>query len=1010
MRSLRPTRRTAAVSSLAVALVLTLLAVVAPAGAQAPTPLAPSPLEGYAYDEPFFPGARYDRGVPTPDSILGFTLGSRPASPAQIEAVITALAKESKRTKLVRYGTTHEGRPLHYLVLASEANIARLDALRADLAKLADPRAIDAAAADKLAEKLPAVAWMAYTIHGNELSSSDAALAAAYHLAAGNGDDVKALLAELVVIIDPLMNPDGRERYLTMAQQNRTTQPSVDDQSVLHSEVWPSGRMNHYLFDMNRDWLWATQPETRGRIAAISQWHPHFFMESHEMWSQDTFLFLPPREPINPHFPEHTRRWSEAFAQDHAAAFDARGWRYYTGEWSDNWYPGYSSSWAPLRGAIANLYEQARIHTDAVRREDGTLETYRESVHKQLVSTMANLGSLAKNRRAVLRDFLAEKRACVAPDAAPAPRTFALPPSANTARWAQFLDLLHTQGIEYQAAEKPFTASGTDRLSLAVTDREFPAGTILIPGRQPMARLVATLLEFDPRMKTETLVEERRELLRFDRSRFYDITGWSATMLYDLECVTLAGEPPAAAGARIATSAPARPAGRIEKPGTTVGWVIDGADDASVTAAGRLMERGVRVRVSNKPFTFDGRAYTRGSVVVTRKDNTLFKGGLEQALGEVAQVAGVVATGLVSGMGPGDIPDLGGEHFVLLHQPRIALLGREPFDPNTYGECWYVIDHVLGLRASYLDFNQIGGTDLRRYNVIVLPPGDPAALKDKMESLRAWVQAGGTLVAFESSAEAVARETEGIGSIRLLPDILAKPEPYLQAVIREWEGRTAGVDVASVWSFTAPSGERATPFPWKGAALAGDDSPSEDEIKRRDDWRRIFMPQGAVLAGRVDDRSWLTAGCGDYVPVMYGSGVVLAVPPGVEAPVRAGYFTPAPPAPEAPVVTASGEATVATTESDDDTRAEKEDEPPPGWTIAPPGHELRLRMSGLLWPEAAERLANSALLARESVGSGQVILFAFNPVFRASTPGTARVFTNAVVYGPGMGARQPIVP
>ena len=285
---------------------------------------APSPIDGYRYDAPFFPGATYDPAVPSPDSVLGFALGSRPASPAQIEAVITRIAQQSRRARLVRYGTTHEGRPLHYVVLASEANLARLDALQADLARLADPRTVSAAEADRLAAGLPAVAWMAYSIHGNELSSSDAALAAIHHLAAGTGDDVKALLAEIIVIIDPLMNPDGRERYLTMAQQNRTVQPSIDDQSVLHSEVWPSGRMNHYLFDMNRDWLWATQPETRGRIEAISRWNPHYFMKSHEMGSQDTFLFLPAREPLNTHFPPHALRWAETFAQDHAAAFDGK--------------------------------------------------------------------------------------------------------------------------------------------------------------------------------------------------------------------------------------------------------------------------------------------------------------------------------------------------------------------------------------------------------------------------------------------------------------------------------------------------------------------------------------------------------------------------------------------------------------------------------------------------------------------------------------------------------------
>lgn len=957
--------------------------------------LPPSPLPGITYDVPFFPGAEYDPAVPSPDSVLGFPVGSKAATPAQIEEVITTLAETSPRVKLSRYATTHEGRGLHYLVIASEANRARLSELQSDYGRLADPRGLKSREGDKLTDTLPALAWMAYSIHGDELSGADAALAVAYHLAASTGEDVANLLDNLVVIIDPLMNPDGRARCLNMVAQNRTHQPSIDDQSLLHSDIWPGGRSNHYFFDMNRDWLWASQPESRGRIKAISAWHPQYFMESHEMWSQDTFLFTPAREPLNPNFPKHSFRWAGKFAEDHAAAFDALGWRYYTGEWLEEWYPGYSSSWAPLRGAVGNLYEQASIVTDAVQREEGILETYRESVHKQLVSTMSNLDTLARNRRAILSDFLAEKRDCVSPDAPHSSVTYALPPTANKARWKRFLDLMQIQGFEAYEAKKPFAASGTDRLGLEVTDQELPAGTLLIPGLQPEARLLATLMEFDPHMTTEFLTEERRELLRFDRTRLYEVTGWSASMLFDLECYALTGKVLKKADAEpMDLGASASETGLVSTE-TTVGYVIDGADDASVITAGRLMERGVQVRAADKALVFGGQDYSRGSILVTLKDNQNFNGDLAGVINEVTTEVGITARSLSTGLGAGDLPDLGGEHFVLLHAPRIAVIGETPFSPYSFGTCWYTIDHILGLRAAYLDVAKISKMDLRRYNVIVLPSGPPDALKDRMDDLRAWVKAGGTLIAIDGSTAAIAREEGGIGSIRCLPDILAKPEPYVQAIIREWEGQTTVVDPEAVWSHTAPTGDRAPDIPWLGAGLYAGEKPDEDERKRRDEWRRIFMPRGAIVAGRIDDRSWLTAGCSDYLPLIYSAKNVLMVPPTVEAPVRVGFFHPAPGEDDA--------VEVADTDKDN----EKE-EPTPGWTIAPPGYELRMRMSGLLWPEAAERIANSACVARDEVGDGQVILFASNPLFRASTPGTERLFINAVICGPGMGAYQPV--
>ncbi len=994
----------------------------------------PAPLPGLTHEAGFFPGAAHDPAIPTPDSILGFRLGDKPVTHAQIESVIKAIANASPRAKLIQYGTTHEGRALYYLVIATPERIARLDGLKSDLARLADPRSMkDSAALDRLARDLPAIAWMAYCIHGDEMSGSDAALAVAHHLAAGQDDDVRSLLENLVVIIDPLMNPDGRDRWVRMIAENRTAQPSVDDQSLLHAGVWPSGRMNHYLFDLNRDWIFATQPETRGRLGAIRDWHPHYFMESHEMGSQDTFLFMPAREPYNPNYPAHVRRWVDVFAAEQAEAFDAHGWRYYTGEWNEEWYPGYSSSWAAPRGAVENLYEQASISTDAVRRPEGTLEPYREAVHKQLVASMANLGTLAANRQKVLADFLADRRAVLADDSPYAQRTFAVVPGANPSRFRVFLDLLAIQGFESHAASEPFRAAARDRLGREA-EHEFPAGTILIPNRQPLAHLLAAMLEFDPRMTPEFLTEERRELLRFDRSRLYDITGWSIPMLFDVECYELASSPSVQVQgpARSPDDPPVQEQSRPQSPSVpsppnqstaaspaATAFLIDGADDRSVVAAARLMDRGVWVRITNKPTELGGRKFARGSVVVTRKDNPPAPGAAGDALADtvtaVSLEVDLAFSAVGTGMAPGDAPDLGGEHFVLLHPPRIAVLGRDTTSPYSYGQAWHTIDHVLGVRASYLDADQAGGADLRRYNVLVVPEGARAWIGQNTETLRSWVRAGGTLVAPGSSAGALATE-KGIGQARLLSEVIAKPDPYIQSVIREWGGVSAAPDPAAVWAVTPPAGEHAVEYPWDGT---GENRPSEEELKRRDEWRRIFSPQGVILAARVDDRSWLTAGCADSLPVLFGGSGALVVPAGVQAPVRFGVFSPAPVPPPTPPTAQpdpSPEPSSPKTENREPTTGAA---PPPetpspkpkaGWTIAPPGYELRLRMSGLLWPEAAERLANTAYVTREALGAGQVILFADDPNFRAATLGTRRLFANAVVYGPGMGASQPIQP
>ncbi len=970
-------------------------------------PLPLTVMEELAYDEPFVLGAQYDAAVPSPENLLGFPLGQRFASPTEIERCLRAWCDTSPRLLLVEYARSHENRPLYYLVISSPENLARRKQIQADLARLADPRGLSDAEAEQLLARLPGVAWFAYSIHGNETSGADAALAVIYHLAAAGNPEVADLLTNLVVIVDPMMNPDGRHRFLQQTLVHGGAMPNVDDQSLQHRGYWPSGRTNHYLFDLNRDWILGIHPETRGRIRGIRQWHPLLVIDAHEMGALNTYLFSPARDPRNPHYPERRYYWGDVFARDQAAAFDRRGWVYYTGEWADDWYAGYSS-WAAFRGSLFILYEQARVARDAVRRPEGTLLTYRESVHHQITSTLANLRTLREHAATLLREFLAERRENLSKKGRYANCTFAVLPTGNEARKRAFLDLMELQGIEVFTNERDFEVTDAcDQLGRVHSKLTVPAGTLLIPNRQPEARLVAAMLEFDPHIPEATLQKERQEILRHDESRMYDVTAWNITMLYGLEALSLPRDlPREAVPVELTDLAPGLQPG----PGKAVALVFDGEDDRSVAAAARLLEHGVQVRVADRAFTFNERAFARGSVLVTVIDNTREYGDLLDLVARTAHELAIPVWPISTGLGEGDLPDLGGQHFRLLAQPRIAVLAHGTTSSNDFGAIWYNLDQRLGIRHSHLNQERLTDVDLRRYNVLVLPDRYPSPSDSTVvASLRDWITAGGTLVAIGQSAAELATPSASFVQARKLLDVLDDLDRYELAIHREWQARIGQTpSLADVWSHVASP---ELTYPWQGetypftgtaAEASLPDTRREDdrrqatrtkELRKRDSWQTLFMPQGVFLAGRTDDQHWLTFGCGEPLPLLYGSAVgraqVLMAADGVEAPVRMGTFVP------------------REDDRDSDGMAEPEKL---GWGPVPSGQMLYLRMSGLLWPEASHRLANSAYVTREKVGQGQVILFASPPAFRGAALGTTRLLANALIYGPGLGTQQPVKP
>jgi hypothetical protein len=597
----------------------------------------------------------------------------------------------------------------------------------------------------------------------------------------------------------------------------------------------------------------------------------------------------------------------------------------------------------------------------------------------------------------------------VDPKGAYANRTFAILPSANRSRRDDLLALMKLQAIEVFEASADFTASrATDQVGREQINQRIPAGTILIPNRQPLAHLAAAMLEFDPQLSPAVLADERRELLLKGTTRIYDTTAWNLTMMFGLESLMLEMELPASVRP-VAESKPPSPA--LKEPSAQpVAYVFDGTDDRSVAAAARLMERGVQVRAAEKASTFGNHSFPRGSVLVTMLDNRAFAGDLRQTIKKTAQELGLAPVAVSTGLGIGDLPDLGGRRFRRLEPPRVALMGRGSFSVTDYGATWFVLDHHLDIRHSNLD--ESGERfDFSRYNVIILPDRAGVMPPALVTSLKEWVKQGGTLIAVAGSTAALTDEKADFSKVRSLSDVLSRLGDYELALFREWLGRSRWLPPSErIWSHQASADVK---YPWQ---MTDGPLPDEKELKKRDAWQRIFMPQGALLASRVDTESWLTFGCGEVLPVLALGQTVLMSAEGVETPLRYGIYTPVKKAAGPASKPATGKTEVKSAPSpkaapkSDAGKQEKKESPRIGWAANPPGYELQLRMSGLLWPEASHRLANSACLTRESFGRGQIILFAAPPSFRATARGTMRLFLNAVVYGPGFGAAQPIRP
>jgi hypothetical protein len=776
------------------------------------------------------PGARYDPNIPTLVDVAGHDFGEEISSPEEIAAYLRALATAAPdRTRLVEYARSWQGRPLHVLVIAAPQRIARLEQVKADLRRLSDPRAHEPGEADRLIKQLPVVTLLMHAVHGNEISSSDAALAEAYHLLAAQNDEaVETILRESIVLIDPLQNPDGRARFVFQTRQGRAATPDADPVAAERDEPWPGGRSNHYLFDMNRDWFALSQPETRGRVNLYLEWFPHVAVDLHEMSGDSTYYFAPPAEPANPYITKQQHAWFDEFGRANAARFDERGFPYFIREVFDSFYPGYGESWPIFQGAIGMTYEQASARGLVYRRRDDQLLSYRDGVVAHFTAALTTATTAARNRERLLRDFVEYRRSAVQEGERGKMRAYVLVRGSDPTRADRLARLLAAQGVEVHRAEDEIR-HGT---------RTLPAGSYIVPLAQPSGRLVRNLLERQIPLEEPFVKAQQERRRRRLPDQIYDVTGWSLPLLQNVEAIAMDRAVTSRSTRVDATAGNAPEALRPARVGYLIPWG-SGAAGAVVEA----LQTGLRVHSAGEPFTHGGRRYPLGTALLRTADNPP---DLPDRLAPIVARHRIEAVPVQTGWVEQGI-SLGSNRMIALKAPRVILAWDAPTHSLSAGWARYVLEQRFGQPVTAIRVASLGRADLGRYDVVVLPSGNYAdALNEAvMTRLKDWVRTGGTLITIGEASRWAAREQTGLLETRTeLRDGRPEADPTEEDRKKDREAPKQPVDFEEA---IRPARERPDPVP--GAILSVQLSPDhwlaaghDEEVHVVVQGQRVFTP------------------------------------------------------------------------------------------------------------------------------------------------------------------------
>jgi hypothetical protein len=781
----------------------------------------------------YWPGANYDPAVPSPEKVLGYQIGEAITPHREIIRYFEALAAYAPdQMKIFDYGRSWQGKRLIYAAIGSPEKIANLDAIQADAQKLADPRKLGAGEAEAIIARHPAVVWLAYSVHGDEIGPADSALQLAYHLLAARGDPrLGEIRRNTLVIIVPVQNPDGRDRFISTNLNSTGMTPDPDPMSAERDQPWPGGRVNHMQFDLNRDWFALTQPETRGHTAAVLNYYPVVMVDSHEMGSDRSFFFPPEAQPINPNVTSEQLALKTLLGQNNGRWFDQFGLPYFTRESYDLFYPGYGDGWPTAQGTISMTFEQGSARGMVARRSDGSRFAFRDTIKSQFVAILSTLEVAARERGRFVRSFYEFRRTAIAEGKSETVKSYILPTQTDQASVDKLAALLSRQGIEVNRTTSNFTACG----------RTYAAGSFVVSAAQPAKRLIRNLLDQDTAMEPGFVAEQQRRRRAGLGDQIYDVTGWSLPLLYNVEVVACATDPLVAS--QKASRAMIQP-GQVINPDAKVAFVAASGSTATSRFMAKALQRGLVLRAMEEAFTLEGKTYPAGSLVVARSENGP---DLINTLASLVAETGVTVTGYNSSWVTNG-PSLGSDKAVKLRNPRILLAWDSPTDRNSAGATRYVLERKFGVPVTPVRIRRLASLPLGGYDVVILPDGEAgygAALGEAgARNLRSFVQNGGVLISLGTATAWMADPDIDLIGLRREQATLSEAEARGRLPEPKVKPGAAGVDGVNFPNEAA----------YKQAIVEATREPTELD--------------GAIVRGETTKDHWLTAGIAPTLHMM----------------------------------------------------------------------------------------------------------------------------------------------
>ncbi len=654
-------------------------------------------------------GVQYNSRIPTPKSVVGHEVGEWHITHDKLVQYMYALSEASDRITIEDRGKTFEGRPLLLLTITSPDNHQNIDAIK--------KAHVEATESDQLnIENRPIVVYQGFSIHGNEASGSNAALAVAYYLAAAESSKMDELLRNTVILFDPSFNPDGLQRFAYWANTNRSMNLNSDPNDREYSEVWPGGRTNHYWFDMNRDWLPVQLPESRARIKTFHSWMPNILTDHHEMGTNSSFFFQPGiPSRTHPLTPKLNQELTKGIAEYHAKAFDKIGSLYYSEESFDDFYYGKGSTFPDINGSIGILFEQASSRGH-IQESDNGLLTFPFTIRNQFTAALSTLKAANGMRKEILEyqhSFFKNARNEAAKEGNNA---IVFGDEKDAAKTYHLAEILKRHHIKFHDVKSDFSANG----------KTYKKGySYIVPKNQKNTRLINAMFE-----KRTT----------FQDSLFYDVSAWTFPLAFNLDYT----ETSTAKAGNEVTDLKHQQGGVVLK--SEYAYLFAWNEYYAPKLLNQILKKGLRAKVSMKNFKANGKSYDYGTIMIPAKNQKLSVSEMHTLLNDLAQKSHIkidaVSTGLNDGI------DLGSRNFRALELPKIALLVGDGMTSNDAGEIWHLLDTRYDIIATKLDTKNFGRADLSRYNTIIMVNSSSGLNENNTKKLKSWIENGGTLVAY----------------------------------------------------------------------------------------------------------------------------------------------------------------------------------------------------------------------------------------------------------------------